>query len=350
MDGRGEADASVGAGKGPRVHIPELTFEFGTMLNTETRRHDFLFTNTGNAPLKLEKGGSTCKCTVSLVDKAELAPNETAPVTLEWTPKTNRGPFRQTATILTNDPDRSRIVLTISGDVTKAMEVEPHEVVFSIIVDGESATQDVRLLCSLPSSPAIVGYKFSDPALAKYITVRDEPLPAKMLRGEVKGGHLLHIDVKPGLPLGAFQQTITVKTGGTNSPELPFIVRGTIVGDIGLAGRGWHEETSTLTLGAIRSNEQFDRTFLLIARGMNSKAIQFEKLDVHPDLLQVELGPTVAGEGRVAHTRLRIRIPQGTPPADYMSVDTAQSGQITLATHHSKTPVFKIHVRFAVRN
>ena len=108
------------------------------------------------------------------------------------------------------------------------------------------------------------------------------------------------------------------------------MVRGTIVGDIGLAGRGWREETSTLTLGAIRSNEQLDRTFLLIARGMNSKAIQFEKLDVHPDLLQVELGPTVAGEGQVAHTRLRIRIPQGAPPADYMSVDPCRAVRLHL--------------------
>jgi hypothetical protein len=171
-----------------------------------------------------------------------------------------------------------------------------------------------------------------------------------MLKGEVKSGRLLHIDVKPGLPLGAFQQTITMKTGGTNSAELPFTVKGTVVGDIALVGRGWREETSTLTLGAIRSNEQLDRTFRLIARGMNSQAIKFEKLEVRPEVLQVEVGPTVAGEGRVTLTPLRIRIPQGTPPADYLSVDTAQSCQITLATHHSKTPVFKIHVRFAVSN
>src|SRR5262245_45718222 len=48
----------------PRVEVVEPNFQFGTMERGRTRSHRFEVKNVGNAPLKLQVGQTSCKCTL----------------------------------------------------------------------------------------------------------------------------------------------------------------------------------------------------------------------------------------------------------------------------------------------
>ncbi len=56
-------------------------YEFGVMELYETGKHEFVFKNTGEAPLVLQKGSTTCKCTLSQLEDCSIQPGEERVVT-----------------------------------------------------------------------------------------------------------------------------------------------------------------------------------------------------------------------------------------------------------------------------
>ena len=119
------------AGRLPKVVVDQTVYDFGTLDMAAKGSHDFLFRNAGDAPLKLVSGGTSCRCTLSELGQEEIPPGGSTKVTLTWKPIDKTGPYQQTAKILTNDPARPRVTLTISGRITVAVQLSPPELVFS---------------------------------------------------------------------------------------------------------------------------------------------------------------------------------------------------------------------------
>ena len=115
----------------PAVAVDREEYDFGTMDVDAEGSHDFLITNTGQGTLKLVSGETSCRCTLSKLDKDEVQPGGSATVTTTWTSNDSIGPYRQTAVIFTNDPSQPRVTLTISGRITTAARAVPAEVLFS---------------------------------------------------------------------------------------------------------------------------------------------------------------------------------------------------------------------------
>ncbi len=111
----------------PRVEVPNGTaFKFGNMKLGESMSHEFLFRNTGDGPLNLTMGSATCKCTIGDLEKSILKPGEETLVKLTWTPKAAAVDFSQSATIITTDPVRSEVQLTVSGKVGRVSSLAQH--------------------------------------------------------------------------------------------------------------------------------------------------------------------------------------------------------------------------------
>ena len=111
------ASAKPGDKEAPRIVVDEPHYDFGTMQRGTSKSHEFVIRNIGNAPLKIWNGGTTCKCTLSKVADESIPPGGSTTVKLEWTAKSDSGPFRQTATILTNDPTQSQVELSVDGQI-----------------------------------------------------------------------------------------------------------------------------------------------------------------------------------------------------------------------------------------
>jgi hypothetical protein len=311
-----------------------------------------VFRNEGTEPLTLTKGDTTCRCTLIDLEEKEIQPGQSASVHLEWTSKNQAGPYRQTATIFTNDPDLPRVTLTISGRVTAALKVSPLEVVFSQLSLGESATAEVKVLCYLSESFQITGYRFRDPENRDKFEVIHEPLSADQLKTEpdALSGCVVRVTVKPGLLQGAFRQTILLSTNLEESPAIELPVEGVVRGDISVVGgRNWNSDEMLLTFGSVTSQDGARQTLMLTCRGPHREEVDYRITKVEPEWLEVELGErTGINQGKVLMTPLKIGVPKGSRPANYLGANQGDYGRITIETNHPTAPQLQILVRFAV--
>ncbi|MBM4092928.1 MAG: DUF1573 domain-containing protein, partial [Planctomycetes bacterium] len=62
------------AAPGPRVRVDNPTHDFGRMDPLTERSHTFVIRNIGDAPLRLEQGPTTCKCTLSGLSNRHVLP------------------------------------------------------------------------------------------------------------------------------------------------------------------------------------------------------------------------------------------------------------------------------------
>lgn len=350
-----EEPAQKSEGPQPKVEVDEDTHDFGALDSHATGRHSFTFRNVGEGLLRLTKGDTTCKCTASFLGEngteVEVHPGESTQIAMEWKGKGFMGPFHQTATIHTNDPERPRVTLTITGRIVSAVGTDPPELVMSGISAGETATGEVRIYGYQPEPLKITGYEVSDQATADKFEVAFEPLSADEVakQQDARHGQRMRVTVKPGLPPGPFQQKIVVKTDAADAPTVEVPVRGTISSQISIIGQGWDDERQIVSLGTIRSQAEVERTLRILIRGADRQQVKIELLEVKPDFVEVTVGKPTEGQGvQVVQIPLTIRIPKGTRLANYLGPDESQMGLIVLKTTHPKVPELRIFVRFAV--
>jgi hypothetical protein len=290
---------------------------------------------------------------VSKIDNGEILPGRSGIVTLEWKGKGRTGTFRHTATIGTNDPNRERVVLTIEGRMTKAIEAHPSELVFSRIVTGQESSDTFRLLGFLPDGFEIEGHEFEDPETADHFEVAFKELPLEQVKEneeEATCGYLVTVGVKSGLPLGRFRQTIRLETNLESAPTVEVPVSGSVQSEVSIVGGGWNDKAGMLTLGTVRSGAGSRRTLLVVVGGPHRKEVEINTKEVVPDLLEVEVGPTEeARDGSVTQTPVTVSIPPGSRPANYLGPAEEQLGKIMIETSHPNARLIKILVRFAVQ-
>lgn len=346
------ADLPVPEGPAPKVEVKEDTHDFGAMDSHAKGTHDFVLSNVGDAPLTLRKGATTCKCAASILEKGEIAPGQSSKVTVEWTGKDYVGEFTQSAEILTNDPRSPRVKLRIKGRITVAVRAVPSELVLSRITAGAPYTASVQLFGFRSKPLEITEHELTGSGKPECFELAFRSMTSDELEAEqdATSGTVASVTIKPGLPLGAFRQTILLKTNYKEAPEIEVPVWGTIGSEISVVGRGWNEETGVLTLGWLKSDEGIERNLFIRAGGPHFKEVHFKPITIDPDdLLKVKPGETTLLEnGKASLTRLTIEVPKGSRPANHSGSEEAKLGQIILETGHPKAPELRILVRFTV--
>jgi len=338
----------------PVAFLGEDTYDFGFMDAEAEGRHEFVIENKGKGELEIKQGRSTCKCTVSVLEDGEIAPGESGIVAIEWTAKRALGAdgeFKQTAQILTNDPERPRLALTIQGRVTVAARAVPSELLFNGVTAGETNSATVRVFGFRSEPLEITGHEFVEADTSDSFEVTYEPLSADEVSQEegATNGCLVRVTLKPGLPVGAFKQRIRLKTSSEEVSTIELPVEGTVTGEISIVGKGWRRESGILYWGSIRSQDGGERTLYIRAAGPDAMEVSYKPVEVHPDLLKIEFGETTQPEGgKVSLTPLIIKVPKGSRPASHLGTDEKQLGRIILETNHPRVPRLQILLRFAV--
>ncbi|MFZ1007966.1 MAG: hypothetical protein WAN65_14090, partial [Candidatus Sulfotelmatobacter sp.] len=279
-----------------------------------------------------------------------LNPGESTSVTIEWHATVPPGPFRQSATIETNDPARPQLTFTITGDVVASIRVDPDTIVFSAISMNEPHTADVNVFSYRPGQLKVVGYEFMESSNADKFTFQAEPMPANTVQEEknAQGGVVLHVTVKPGLPLGAFRQKIKINLNlDNNSVELP--IEGNTVSDVEIAGASWDDDHSLLTLGTVNRHDGAKAELFILAHGPHRNELHLAVKQVTPDVLKVTFGQPVAGENDSSvQLPFTVEIPPGTPPMLHLGGQEGKVGEILIDTGDLDAQTLRIRVRFAV--
>ena len=333
----------------PKAEVVEPHFNFGTMQRGTTKSHEFEIRNAGVAPLKLRAGATTCKCTLSEVSEDAIAPGATTRVKVQWTAKSDNGPFRQTASIFTNDPLRPSLELSVDGEILSASGVEPPDLGFGKVAVGDSATAQVYVMSMLQDDLTVSAPELSDAATRDRFDVKIEPVDTKDLPNKsAKRGVRVTVTAKPGLPVGRFAQWLSVKTNLADAETLEIPVQGQIVGDISVHGTGWSEEQGALKIGSVKSSEGYKGKLNIVIRGEDADKVAFQLKSADPPELKVTVGEPRKLKDTLVQVPLEIELPPGMRPM--VRLDTAQGepGHIVLSTTHPKIKELALGVHFAV--
>ncbi len=335
----------------PIAEVSHMEHDFGALSLAATGEHRFTVRNVGTAPLRLQAGETSCKCTVSRIEQPEIPPGGTTDVLVRWKGLDEPGPYRQTAVILTNDPGRPRLVFSLIGKMVVAVQLKPAELVFSQISATQPTVGHVRLYAYQRPTINILSWQHGDNKENGLIECRWQPLSQEMLQDEpdARAGQLIAVELKPGLPSGPFEQTIRFATDDPAAPAIDLPIRGYVVSDISVAGPGWDSQLNLLDLGTIDKRKGLRRNILLVARGPHRETVRFELAEVRPTFVRCEIGsPRAINNGAAYQTPITIEVPKDSPTVSFAGPRSSELGRIVFRTNHPNVPEFKILLSLTV--
>ena len=102
---------------GPKLSVPETSFDFGNINEGEIVKHDFTVYNTGDDLLVIKDVKASCGCTAALPDKKELKPGESTKIHVEFNSARRKGQQRKHVYVTTNDPENKEVRLTFTTNI-----------------------------------------------------------------------------------------------------------------------------------------------------------------------------------------------------------------------------------------
>jgi len=100
----------------PSFSFNEENHDFGAIEEGVIAKHDFEFTNTGDAPLIITNASGSCGCTVPSWPREPIAPGETGKIHVEFNSNGRTGNQTKTVTLSSNTVPNKK-VLRISAQV-----------------------------------------------------------------------------------------------------------------------------------------------------------------------------------------------------------------------------------------
>jgi len=339
----------------PRVEVEgSLLHDFGTMDPTEVGSHSFVFWNKGDAPLRIATKSTTCKCTVSQLEKNVVLPGKSANVTLEWRRAGLAVNFHQRAEIATNDPDQLIVQLSIRGRILPALVASPSEIVLRRVTNSRQHKFSLAVYCYRDVDFRIEDYELLDAKTAKSFQVEiGQRLTGEQITEDpfVSSGYRIHLTMLAGLGPGTIRQKLRLRTNLKDLPTLDIPLEGNIVSDISIIGPNFDRDDNVVRVGTIKSDESVRKELFVLVKGPYRDQVQLNVDAVDPEgILQVHIGDRAELRNGLVHKYpLTIEIQAGNRVTSRLGGEAAPMGEFHIITTHPQTKVIPVYVRFAVQ-
>jgi hypothetical protein len=201
---------AAAAAAGPRIQFAAPVFDFGKVDMGALIKHDFVFTNTGDATLEIKDVRTTCGCTTTTNWGHRIEPDKTGAIPIRFDTANYGGQVSKSLTIICNDVTQSNVVLRFKGTVFKPIDLIPPTVYFNVL--SEAATNETRLV-------RIVSH------LEEPLTLSEPECTNLAFKAELKTVQpgkefALHVTSLPPKNVAMFAAPITIKT---SSPRVPVL-------------------------------------------------------------------------------------------------------------------------------
>ena len=97
------------------------TYDFGTIIEGNIAEYEFVFTNTGSAPVIISNVNASCGCTTPYFTKDPVMPKSKGSIKASYNSNGRPGVFHKTITVTSNATSPTKI-LAIKGNVIKREE------------------------------------------------------------------------------------------------------------------------------------------------------------------------------------------------------------------------------------
>jgi hypothetical protein len=310
-----KSTAGAPEGSGPRIEFASQYFDFGRVSAGELVRHDFVFTNTGNALLEITGVRPGCGCTTAGAWDRQVEPGKTGVIPLQFSSANFNGKVTKSATVTCNDATRTNVVLEITGTVWKPIEVTPTALVFRVSDDAQTnETKVVRIVSHL-----------DDPLTVSDLQCTNQSFKAELKTVKPGNEFELLISAVPPFTVPSINTLVSLKT---SSPSMPMINVNAYV----MVQQAVMVTPAQVTLPAGPLTAAMNRTIMIRNTGTNSLVLSDATLNVAGAEVRVrETQP-----GRVFN--LTVSFPAG------IEVKPDQTAEVTMKSNHPKFPLIKVPV------
>lgn len=333
----------------PKAVVDQTEHDFGFLDAGDSGRHVFLIRNEGRGPLRLGRGGTSCKCTMSHLPDEDIAPGATAEVALstKYT-VTKDGVFRNTANILTNDPEHRVVTLTVRGVYRAFLAAKPERIEFPQAGRGGEDSEPLRAEVTV-FSQAFEEFDLSSlSATLAGVSWEVEPLVADVLEPlEAKCGYRIAMELPDDLPDDGFSHTLhvsAVPAGEGSKPQtLAIPLSRQSVRPMQLFGPDL-TLTRNLLLGTVAQGAS-RRSLLTLKVAVEPRELNVRGIEVAPSFVQVRMTPLKPDAPELGLYRIEVEVPGGSPMGNYRG---PTAGTIRIETDHPQVPELSLSLEFAV--
>ena len=209
--------------KVPKISFDERVYDFGLVSREDLPHHRFIFSNTGQADLVISEVDSSCGCTAALLSAETIPPGGRGEIDVSFNPQGRRGKQKQTVSVYSNAENEPIAQLTVKGTVMTAVDVSPDRILFGSVNNQQVTTKRIRVLDSGEGTLKITHIETSSPFLTTEI---GPPRLGEVINYEVK------VTLQPGVPVGKFQEILTIRTNNEFQPHLSVSIEGNVLGPI----------------------------------------------------------------------------------------------------------------------
>ncbi|PHS02189.1 MAG: hypothetical protein COA78_21820 [Blastopirellula sp.] len=335
----------------PIAVVDDDSYDFGVVERFTHSEHYFTVRNEGTAPLELTKGPSSCSCTVLGLTNQVVAPGEEVAIKLSWNTRLKEGLFDQKAIIYTNDPEHKELVFQVKGLVEKRFGVSRENVIFSSIIPGKQASQDILVFSKTSSS--LSGLTFQATGVGpeidhKWIEVSKAELKelnvrsAMKLRITVLPTDVEQIFLKQCVIFGSISESINEdRVEKVSLERIDLTVQGSIKGGFKILSP-LIDRSGVIHIGRIEHGQ--GKTVRLSLKIRDSE-LDFNTTEIktYPDFVQAKLVPF--GTEKPGLYFIEIDISKDAPKCIYHG----DHGYVLIASDHPRIPKIKtLWLRFRV--
>ncbi len=325
--------------------------ELGTLDPTDHAEYRFRVINRGEAPLKLQRGKTTCQCTMSSIPETGIPPGMGAIIEISSKLRDEeKGEFTHGSEVYTNDPECPLLTFRIHGTIRTILDVDRK--ILSFQGYGELPPQEGKVtlysevwddfdLLSVTSSNEAFQWRF------------EEAGPVKRKQLEATSAKDLFLDIPSHQEVGNRIERLLVevaprkKSGEldeTEAREVTVLVDQTVHPPYEFIGKRLNSD-DVLDMGKCLPGQKVQATIMLKIRDENP-VLDIHDIRVKPDFVEAECQPAVEGKPEKGIYIVNISLTPGATPGVY----SGENSQVRLLTRHDSIPEIVIPLHFIVLN
>lgn len=195
----------------PIIQFNSTNHDFGRVMEGRVVETEFTFINAGDVPLEIREVRPDCGCTATTNWDHRIEPGQSGVIPVQFKSAGFLGSLAKSVAVFSNDPARSNVVLKLTAQVWKPINVIPALVYFSLT--SETQTNETRVVKITNNDP--------DEVLTLSPPTSDQRLFRATVKTNQAGqGYELEIGLVPPISGSNTTGTITIPTSSSKVPVL----------------------------------------------------------------------------------------------------------------------------------
>jgi hypothetical protein len=212
---------------GPQIKFHENSWDFGKMKEGEVKTHEFVFENTGNSPLIIQRVRTSCGCTAALVSEQTVEPGKKGEIKVTFNSRGYEGSVSKYVYVESNDRGHSMTQLVISATIEvpprPRIDLKEYNFDSGLILEGEPILAQ-SVIINRGEQELRVSFSHRDAAYfhnGKEIVSELRVAAGKEAQVEIK--------IPPRTRQGLIREYILLKSNDTRRPNLSLYISGYIL-------------------------------------------------------------------------------------------------------------------------